>query len=245
MDAPASALHLAFVGGFRLYLNAIFAERDLPEIPPDSIDNAEAWLDETLQALLELPFAEQRRSPLEIVQEAMTGITAALTSAGASKALRDPVTVAALPGDRYGLAPASSSALGEEAFQAHIAWGIAKAKTLAPLVSGAGRGVAVVSGDLMDISRFEDAVNGVGLQLRVWGKTGEGESKPVVAFVDLTHPAADEAIGGFTAEHVRVIAYGPHVDEDAMARAALLGASAVLPRSRLFKSITEHLPRLA
>jgi hypothetical protein len=245
MDAPASALHSAFVGGFRSYLNAILAERDLPVPPPEGVDDAEAWLVEALHDLLDLPFAEQRRSPLEIVQEAMTGITEALTAAGASKVLRDPVTVAALPGDLYGLAPASSSALGEQAFQAHIAWGIEKAKALAPLVSGAGRGVAVVSGDLMDISRFEDAVNGAGMQVQVWGKTGERDPQPVVAFVDLTHPAADEAIGIFIAEQVRIIAYGPHVDEDAMARAALLGASAVVPRSRLFNSIAEHLPRIA
>lgn len=244
MDPPASALHSAFVGGFRPYLNGVLAERDLPVLPAESLGDAEAWLDETLHDLLERPFAEQRRSPLEIVQEAMTGITAALTSAGARKVLRDPVTVAALPGDLYGLAPASSSALGEEAFQAHLAWGVAKAKALAPLVSGAGRGVAVVSGDLMDISRFEDAVNGVGMQLRVWGKTREREPEPVVAFVDLTHPAADEAIASFAAGQVRVIAYGPHVDEDAMARAAVLGAGAVLPRSRLFKSIAAHLPRI-
>ncbi|MDH3306832.1 MAG: hypothetical protein OEO77_04870 [Acidimicrobiia bacterium] len=65
MDPPASALHSAFVGGFRPYLNAIIAERDLPEVPPESIEDAEAWLDEALQELLELPFAQQRRSPLE------------------------------------------------------------------------------------------------------------------------------------------------------------------------------------
>jgi hypothetical protein len=245
MDEPASALHSAFVGGFRPYLNAILAERHLPDIPVETIDQAEAWLDETLHDLLEMPFAEQPHSPLEIVQRATTGITSALTSSGAGKVLRDPVTVAALPGDLYGIAPSSSSALGEEAFQAHIAWGIEKAKALAPLVSGAGRGVGLVSGDLMDISRFEDAVNGAGMRLQVWGKTGAGETRPVVAFVDLAHPAADEAIGVFIAERVRVIAYGPHVDEEAMARATFLGASEVLPRSRLFKSVAEYLPQIA
>ena len=244
MDSLGSAVHSAFVGGFRPYLNAIFVERDLPTVPPEAINAAEIWLDETLHRLLEQPFAEQRHSPLEIVQQATAGITDALTGAGASPVLRDPVTVGALPDDRYGIAPASSSALGEEAFQAHIAWGIEKARALAPLVTGAGRGVAVVSGDLMDISRFEDAVNGAGMQLQAWGKTGEGEPRPVVAFVDLTHSAADEAIERFATEGVRVIGYGPHVDEDAMARAALLGADTVLPRSRLFRSVEEYLPRI-
>ena len=245
MDAPATALHSAFVGGFRPYLNAIFEERGLPALPAGILDDSEEWLAATLQRLLELPFAEQHRSPLEIVQEAMMGVTDAMAATGAPKLLRDPVTVSALPGDIYGIAPASSAALGVEAFQAHIAWGIEKAKALAPLVSGIGRGVAVVSGDLMDISRFEDVVNGAGMQLQVWGKTGEHDSKPVVAFVDLTHPDADDAIESFTTERVRVIAYGPHVDEDAMARAALLGASEVLPRSRLFKSVGEFLPQIA
>lgn len=243
MDAPGSALHSAFVGGFRPYLNAIFEERGLPVLPAGILDDSEEWLAGTLQALLELPFAEQHRSPLEIVQEAMMGVTEALATTGAPKVLRDPVTVAALPGDIYGIAPASSAALGEEAFEAHIAWGIEKAKALAPLVSGAGRGVAVVSGDLIDISRFEDAVNGAGMRMQT--STEEQDSKPVVAFVDLTHPTAEEAIRGFTDENVRVVAYGPHVDEDALARAALLGANVVLPRSRLFKSIAEYLPRIA
>ncbi len=166
-----------------------------------------------------------------------------MTAAGARKVLRDPVTVAALPGDLYGIAPASSAALGEGAFEAHLAWGIDKARVLAPLVSGRGRGVGVVSGDLMDLSRFEDAIKTAGLEMHVWGKAGPAASA-VVAFVDLTHPAADEAITAFGGRKVRVVAYGPHVDEDAMARAAFLGADAVLPRSRLFRSIGEHLPQI-
>ena len=148
-----------------------------------------------------------------------------------------------MPGDTYGLAPASSAVLGEAAFEAHLAGGIEKARALAPLVSGAGRGVAVVSGDLMDLSRFEDAANSAGMKVQAWGKP-EGPMRAVVAFVDITHPEADEAIRTLASDLIRVIAYGPHIDEDAMTRAATLGASLVLPRSRLFRTIGEHLPRL-
>ncbi len=245
MDPRASALHAAFVGAFRPYLNAIVEDRALPLLPAGAISEAEEWLNAELAGLLETPYPQQRRSPLEIVQAAMAGITLALTAAGASQVLRDPVTVAALPGDVFGLAPASSAALGEEAFEAHLAWGIDKAKALAPLVSGRGRGVGVVSGDLMDLSRFEDAINGAGLQMQVWGKAETGSAtSSVVAFVDLEHPDADAAIAAFGREQVKVIAYGPHVDEDAMARAALLGADTALPRSRLFRSIAEYLPQI-
>jgi len=243
MDAFGSALHSAFVGAFAPYLKGILEERGLPALPGEVVSAARRWLDERLAGLLELPYLQQRRSPLEIVQEAMAGPTEALAAMAVKAPLRDPVSVAALPGDTYGLAPASSAVLGEAAFEAHLAWGIEKARVLSPLVSDAGRRVAVVSGDLMDLSWFEDAANSAGMKVQVWGRS-EGPIRAVVAFVDITHPEADEAIRTLASEQIRVIAYGPHVDEDAMARAATLGASTVLPRSRLFRTIGEHLPRL-
>ncbi|MGI9648967.1 MAG: hypothetical protein ACR2OI_10645, partial [Acidimicrobiia bacterium] len=217
MDAPASALHSAFVGSFSPYLKEILEQRGLPAISADIVRAAEQWLDAQLAALLELPYARQRRSPLEVVQEAMTGPTKALQEAGAKPVLRDPVSVAALPGDIFGIAPASSSVLGEEAFQAHLAWGVEKARALAPQVVG-GLSVLVVSGDLMDRSKFEDAVNGAGLEMVVWGR-GNAEVRPAIAFVDPTHSDADEAITTLSGQGVRVVAFGPHVDEDAMVRA--------------------------
>ena len=243
MDAPGSALHSAFVGAFSPYLKEILEQRGLPPLPPEVVSDAQQWLDGELRAVLELPYPQQRRSPLEIFQEAMSGPTNALESAGARPPLRDPVSVAALPGDTYGIAPASSSPLGEEAFQAHLAWGVEKARAVAPLVRSTGLRVLVLSGDLMDRSKFEDAVAGAGLQLVMWGQAEEGE-RPAVAFVDLAHLDSDEVIKALSTDGVRVIAFGPHVDEDAMVRAGLLGADSVLPRSRLLNRIAEYLPRL-
>ena len=243
MDTVSSQLHSAFVGAFEQYLKEILTERSLPTLPDQTVADARQWLDESLAQLLELPYPEQRRSPLEIMQEAMSGPTEALAQKEVRAPLRDPMSVAALPGDIYGIAPASSAALGESAFEAHLAWGIQKARALAPLVTGRGRRVALVSGDLMDRSKFEEAVNGAGMKVQAWRKS-EGPMRPVVAFVDITHPEADEAIRTLASDQIRVIAYGPHVDEDAMARAATLGASLVLSRSRLFRTIGEHLPRL-
>lgn len=215
-------------------------------MPEAVIDEAERWLADELAGVLELPYGEQRRSPLEVFQEAMSGPTAALSAAGAKRALRDPTSVAALPGDIFAVAPASSSALGQEAFEAHLGWGVEKARALAHLVTGEGRRVVVVSGDLMDRSRFEDAINGAGLHVAGWSAEATGsETRPVAAFVDLTHPEADAMIRSLAAAGVRITAYGPHVDADAMTRARLLGADLVLPRSRLFRAIAEYLPRPA
>ena len=68
---------------------------------------------------------------------------------------------------------------------------------------------------------------------------------PALVLVDLTHVAADDAIRSFSAAGLRVVAFGPHVDDVAMARAAALGAGEVLPRSRVIRRLPDLLPRLA
>jgi hypothetical protein len=56
--------------------------------------------------------------------------TDALTGADVAPVVRDDVTVAAMPGDRFALAPASSSELGDDAWRAHLAWGAEKASAI-------------------------------------------------------------------------------------------------------------------
>lgn len=202
------------------------------------LESAETWLATALEELLEQDYRDQRRSPLELLQEAVRGPTEWLASQGVRPPLRDPVAVAALPGDTYDLAPASSAALGDDAFHAHIAWGAAKAAALAPLVNRPT--VVVVSGNLMDRSRFEEALP-EGLALRVVAATPD-LPEAVMAFVDATHPDADAVVRHYADSGVRVVAYGPHVETESLERLAALGADAVT-RSRLFKSLLAYLPQ--
>lgn len=95
-----------------------------------AIDRGEAWLSETLDELLSLPFEQQRRGPLEVFQQAMRFPTEALIEAGVDQAKRDAAVAAAIPGDVYDLAPASSAMLGEQVWQAHLAWGAEKAAAM-------------------------------------------------------------------------------------------------------------------
>ncbi len=244
MDEGARALHLAFVGAFPAYLKAILVERGLPELDDETVSTARDWLDTQLAALLALPLPEQARSPLELFQEALAGPNARLTEMKVRPPLRDPVAVSALPGDTYGLAPASSSALGEAVFEAHLAWGVTKAAAVAPLVSDDQGLVVLVSRDLVDRSRFEDAANGAGLRIEVWASSSKIRAfRPTAAFVDLTHPAADKALATLAEEGTRVIAFGPHVDDESFSRAADLGATTTISRSALFKSLGQHMPR--
>lgn len=95
-----------------------------------AVTQGQEWLAGSLAALLALPFAEQRRGPLEIFQEAMRFPTATLVDQGRPPLAREPVAVSALPGDVYDLAPASTRDLGEDVLMIHLTWGAAKAAAI-------------------------------------------------------------------------------------------------------------------
>jgi len=206
-----------------------------------AVDEGVAWLDDALGALLSLPLRDQARGPLEVFQEAMGFPTEALLAAGVQQPRRDEVVAAALPGDLYGLAPASSQDLGEEVWAAHIAWGAAKARAFRP-------SVALLSRDLMDRSKVEPVVIEAGFRLIVWRDASAIDldaERPVAAFVDLTHPDADGVVSAVAEAGTRVIGFGPHVDDMAMVRARTLGAADALPRSVFFRSLSRLLPTQA
>lgn len=119
------------VSAYRPYVEATLRARQIDPNPvTDALTEGEAWLKTALTDLLDVPFAQQRRGPLEIFQEAMRFPTEALQAAGVEPAPRDEVTAHALPGDVYDLAPASSRDLGEDVWHAHLTWGARKAQAL-------------------------------------------------------------------------------------------------------------------
>lgn len=100
------------------------------DVPSDAVAAGRNWLREALTELVALPFPEQRRGPLELFQEAMRFPTAALEAAGVQPVERSETAEVALPGDRFDLAPASSQDLGDDAWRAHLLWGVAKAQAM-------------------------------------------------------------------------------------------------------------------
>jgi hypothetical protein len=131
MTGPSDHLRALLVDTFPTYLEARLREIGVdPTLVEESIEQGAAWLESELTDLLARPFGEQRRGPLEVFQEAMRFPTEALADRGVTRVERDEMIVRILPGDHYDLAPASSSALGEEVWTAHLAWGAAKAKAM-------------------------------------------------------------------------------------------------------------------
>lgn len=128
----AERLILALVAAYGAHVHRALATRGIDSVNglDEAVREGEAWLESELDEELNQPFRQQRRGPLEIFQEAMRFPTEALEAAGIEPVARDEITVNALPGDVYDLAPASSRDLGDAVWEAHLAWGAAKARAL-------------------------------------------------------------------------------------------------------------------
>lgn len=239
VDPVSETLHAALVAAYGPYLREILHRRNI-EVPgvASALEEGRAWLDDALGTLFSLPLHRQSRGPLELFQDAVRFPTAALQEAGLAAVPRDEAARAALPGDLYDLAPTSSQALGEDAWGAHLAWGAAKAAGLRPTVG-------LLSADLMDRSKIEPVVGAAGFRLIVWRSGSDlqpDSSWPALALIDLSRNDADDAIRFLAAEGVRVIGFGPHVDDMAMVRARTLGAADAMPRSVFFRTLESLLP---
>ena len=219
----------------------------------EAIETGREWLEHELRTVLRRPFAEQRRGPLEIFQAAMRFPTMALDELGIEPPARTPEDAAVFPDDRYALVPASSQDLGEDAWRAHIAWGVAKAQAVAGAVP-AGSGdrtavVAVVGGSVEDRALISEEASQAHLRVALWrnpGAVARGlESQPpLVVLVDLGHPAAHDAIRACADAGTRTIAFGTDVDDLAEAGVMALGAETVIERSSLRRSLAGLLPKL-
>ena len=230
MEPQAERLHRALVAAFPGYVRSRIAGAGLPDVD-EAVADATAQLDHGLARLLSLPAAEQTQSPLQVVREALSIPTQALLDVDAQPVPRDDREASLLPWDRYALAPATARDLSEEAWEAHLAWGVDKARRVAgviPASEATSRAahrpqIVLVSTDLMDRSKLTSIARDAGYDVEVARNPAAfaemSASRPAVAFVDLSHAAADDAIRTFAAAGVRTVAFGPHVDDLALARA--------------------------
>jgi DNA-binding NarL/FixJ family response regulator len=86
--------------------------------------------------------------------------------------------------------------------------------------------VCALVSDLMDRSKISAAIPGVVFSL---------DASAEVVIVDLAR--GPQLVAEIRAETpgIRIVCYGPHVDDDAAAAAQAAGADVVLPRSRFFR----------
>jgi len=89
--------------------------------------------------------------------------------------------------------------------------------------------VAFVS-DLMDRSKVQSAIAEATFARDPAAAAGAG-----IVIVDLARFADAVAAIRFAAPNARIVAFGPHVDDELLRRARDDGADAVLPRSQFFR----------
>jgi CheY-like chemotaxis protein len=105
----------------------------------------------------------------------------------------------------------------------------------------------VLSDDLLDASRVIGEGRPVGLQLIQCkdqsALLAAAEREPVVAILDLHNPGLDvvPVVADLKAKHVRVIAFGSHVDVARLKAARQAGCDEVLPRSAFFEGLAAKL----
>lgn len=101
-------------------------------------------------------------------------------------------------------------------------------------------GLVAVTRDLMDASRIRSAVPGAVVVADLDGPAPVGADLIVLDLAAGIDPAAAAAIGP------PVVAFGPHVDGEALAAAVSAGCSDALPRSVFFRRLpallAEHDP---
>ena len=90
--------------------------------------------------------------------------------------------------------------------------------------------IVALTTDLMDRSRISSALGDV-----EFARDASGCADADVVVIDLARAAAQVAAVRASAPDARIVAFGPHVDTELLARATRDGADAVLPRSRFFQ----------
>ncbi len=248
----------AFVGAYVPYLERTLSRLGLPvtDRVTRAMTDGEKWLAIRLAEIDSGSPQALRRGPLEIFQEAMRFPTAALEADGVAPALRDAVEESALPGDIYGLAPASSRDLGDSVLAIHIKWGVARVKALSVKPAHTLSELAVIpraavaEPDPLVRETLKVALEHAGYATTLWRNPAEAETSAGtqvvhVAVIGAGHPVVDDLLEVCTREDIPGIVVCDVADDFAQARYLSLGAFRVVGRDAFIVGAATLLPRRA
>ena len=247
MVPEARRLHTALVSAFPAYTTALLAERGYPldRSTVEVIETAMVQLDLELADLLEQPFVEQRRTPLELFSLALGTLDPVLEDADVEE------SPDGRPGDPYALAPGSSAAIGDVVQAAHTQWGAAKAIALTRVDRTAPPrpAVVVLTADRVARQQLCEAAEQAGYQCHgarnpsaVAGAVATETVK--LAFVDLAHRAAYDAVARLTAAGIPTTVFGAEIDDLTETGLRAAGVRTVVERDRLLSEPEASFPRI-
>jgi len=226
-----------FVAAYPEYVAAILAERgvDVDGTVADGIVVGAGVLDGLLASLEAKPTGLATRSPLELFREALRPVDNALAVAGVEPPAIDRGQKHVLPWDRYELSPGSAQQLGPAAYEAHLRWGIEKAR------AHVGKPTAGLRCRDEDAPRLLEQLDDLGYRvIRL------PASEPIsVAVMDIESRETDAILSELATAGTPAIVFGDDPDDLEQVRFKALGATAVLPRRMILDDLAEHVPIIA
>lgn len=238
------ALRVAMVEAYPTYVASllVFRRVAMTDVIADSIVEGTHVLDGLMATLETTPAALQRHSPLQLFREALRPVTKALSREGQAEVSRDPEQTALLPWDRYALAPASTSAIGEEVHEAHLAWGVVKAASL----GATGERTAPQRPLVWFVCREGDSESVVAEGMRAGYRMLPAPQwdRPVAVLIDLAVDDAMELLGLAIHDDHRVVVYDDVIDDLRQPGLRAAGAWKIASRDDVLHRLGTILPVL-
>jgi hypothetical protein len=234
-------LRVAFVDAYPRYVAQVLVDRgiEMDVVIADAIVEGTSVLDGLLTHLAEMPAESHRQSPLELFREALRPVGRALATAGVAPPEADRGAISIVAWDQYMLSPASSSALGPDAHDAHLRWGIWKAQEMR---SGDALprppSVSVRCGDA-DREVIERQVLAAGYSMAV------ELSESTFCVVDMDGVAQEQDLAEALDSGSRTIVFGSEIDDLQSVALRTRGAWKVVSRRQALTGLATVLPVVA
>jgi hypothetical protein len=238
MESEPRTLRDAFVEAYPVYLAKVLTLRgiEMLEVIADAIVEGASVLDGLLSTLEALPFDEQWQSPLELFREALRPVGRALDTAGVPSPEMERGSVSIVAWDNHRLSPASSAELGPAAHEAHLRWGVAKARAMSSAVVQERRPSLGVWCSSHDSQTIKDQAKSAGYA------TSDRPKDASYAIVDLDAGASASALDDALQAGGRTIVYGSAIDDLQQAALRVRGVWKIIGRERALTDLGAVLP---
>ncbi len=209
MAGEAATLRVTFVKAYPTYVASLLVARgiEVDDVIADAVVEGTSVLDGLLAGLEGTPSGLQHQSPLELFREALGPVDRALRTTGVPPGMAEPGSVSLVAWDTYMLSPASSAALGPEAHDAHLRWGVSKARDMGAIVSTARRPAVVVTCTTHDRQVIEEQITSSGYVV------ANNASDASFALIDTDADTASADIAYALDMGRRTIVFGDRLDD--------------------------------
>lgn len=223
-----------------MYLAKVLTLRgiEMSDVIADAIVEGASVLDGLLSTLEALPFDEQWQSPLELFREALRPVGRALDTAGVPPPEMERGSVSIVAWDTHRLSPASSAELGPAAHEAHLRWGVAKARAMSAAVGRERRPSLGVWCSSHDSQTIKDQAKSAGFA------ASDRPKDASYAIVDLDAGGSASALDDALQAGGRTIVYGSAIDDLQQAALRVRGVWKIIGRERALTDLGAVLPMI-